>query len=129
MKKKTGQQNLLIFPHNTPADTVGREYQASFRLVCDIPVQIAVTLARHDYRHSYEGATIKQKLTPGQTWSGVLKHRFRENHADIRLQFEILDCPSDLCVLQIQEKVVFENSGSLAATIPNDTGAISPSKT
>jgi FkbM family methyltransferase len=107
-KAKAGKQNLLIFKHPVNQPTANRELHASFRLVCDIPVQIAVTLARHDYRHPYEGATIKQKLTPGQPWSGAIKHRFKENHADLKLQFEILDCPTATCTLEIQEHRVQE---------------------
>ena len=123
IKKKTGQQNLLIFPHNTPADTVGREYQASFRLVCDMPVQIAVTLARHDHKRPYEGTTIKQKLTPGQPWSGAIKHRFKENHADLKLQFEILDCPTATCTLEIQGRQILESPATLVAELSKDTTA------
>jgi glycosyltransferase involved in cell wall biosynthesis len=107
-KAKAGKQNLLIFKHAAKSPTANREILASFRIVCDASVQIAVTLARHDYRHPYEGATIKQKLTPGQTWSGVLKHRFKENHSDLKLQFEILDCPIATCTLEIQEYSVDE---------------------
>jgi FkbM family methyltransferase len=107
-KAKAGKQNLLIFKHPAKSPTANREILASFRVVCDAPVQIAVSLGRHDHKRPYEGTTIKQKLTPGQPWTGAIKHRFKENHADLKLQFEILDCPTAKCTLEIQDHRVQE---------------------
>lgn len=115
-KAKAGKQNLLIFKHPCKSPTANREILASFRVVCDAPVQIAVTLGRNDHKRPYEGNTIKQKLTPGQPWSGVIKHRFRENHSDLKVQFEILDCPAAACTLEIQENRVHEANPPKPAT-------------
>jgi hypothetical protein len=107
-KAKAGKQNFLIFKHPFKQPTANQEILASFRVVCDAPVEIAVSLARHDHKRPHEGTMRKQKLTPGQSWSGVIKHRFRENHSDLKLQFEILDCPTATCTLEIQEHRVQE---------------------
>ena len=114
-KAKAGKQNLLIFKHPFKKPTANREILASFRVVCDAPVQIAVSLARHDSKRPWEGTTIKQKLTLGQPWSGVIKHRFRENHSDLKLQFEILDCSTATCTLEIQGNHVQEANPSQPA--------------
>ena len=114
-KAKAGKQNLLIFKHPFKQSTANREILASFRVVCDAPVQIAVSLGRHDSKRPWEGTKIKQKLTPGQPWSGMLKQRFRENHSDLKLQFEILDCPTATCTLEIQENRVQEANPSQPA--------------
>jgi hypothetical protein len=120
-KAKAGKQNLLIFKHAAKSPTANREILASFRVVCDAPVQIAVSLGRHDTKRPYEVTTIKQKLTPGQPWTGAIKHHFKENHADLKLQFEILDCPTATCTLEIQGRQVLESPAALVAELPKDT--------
>jgi glycosyltransferase involved in cell wall biosynthesis len=115
-KTKAGKQNLLIFKHSAKTQTANREILASFRVVCDAPVQIAVSLGMYDSKRPCEGTATKQKLTPGQPWTGAIKHRFKENHADLKLQFEILDCPTATCTFEIQENSVKDLTATQSST-------------
>jgi glycosyltransferase involved in cell wall biosynthesis len=103
-------KNLLIFKKFSANVVSSTHYEARFSVKCDSAVRLAISLARHDYKTKYEGLTVTKKLAPGQNWKGVLKHSFNNNHEDLKLQFEILECPTPSCTLEILEMAVQEVS-------------------
>ncbi len=121
-KAEAGMHKLLIFKHPAIHATANRDYEAIVRVVCDTPIKLAVALARHDPKRPYEGKTLKVDLQAGKPWSAVLKHLFRENHPTLKLQFEILECPTATCTLEIQEMAVQE----VPATRPEEPILLTP---
>lgn len=107
-KASAGKQNLLLFRHPAANSTASKEYQATVRVVCDYPIKLAVALARYDPKRPFEGRGLKAEVHAGKPWSAILKHRFREDYTAIKVQFEVLECQSPSCTLEIQEMSVEE---------------------
>jgi len=96
------EQRLWIAVFDTE-QTANKEFAGKMTVTTDKPVQVVARLARARIQEPYEGSFQRVSLEPGVPAEIEVSHTFQSNHAELKLQLDVVECKDPAVEFTIED--------------------------